>query len=154
MNEDVDAAELFHRLIDQTLQVLQLRDVGAHGQGAAAHAPHLLGDGLALLQRPAGGHDMGAKMAQSQRHGLAQAVPSAGDDDHLVLNTPCGVLKANDLFHVNLLCHSGVCLQTRQSPVGQAFQPAAALTGWKACPTSHATACPEHSASACYTRIG
>ncbi len=85
VDQDVDAAELAHRRVDQRLAVVGVRDVGALGHGAAAG---LLDDRARLLEAldaPGAERDVGAGLGEGLGETDPEAGGGAGDDRHLAL---------------------------------------------------------------------
>ncbi len=85
VHQHVDAPEGGGRLRHQPVDVLALRQVGHHAEGADALRPHLgLGLAQALLAAGAEG-DVTALLGQGKGDGAPDAAAGAGDDGRLVL---------------------------------------------------------------------
>ncbi len=99
VHQDVDAAQLAARLVDQALHLVGVGDVDDEGKGAAAEGADLLPDRIDVapahrllllrvrLRRAAGAGDgdVGALAGERQRYVAADAVVTsgAGDDSDL-----------------------------------------------------------------------
>src|SRR5690606_24617190 len=81
VDEDVDAAELVDRALDEPDDCFLVFDVGRHGEAAVAA---LLGDsrgrGFELVDGAAADDDAGAQLCELERGGIADAGRPAGDD--------------------------------------------------------------------------
>ena len=88
VDEDVQAAEVGDRRLDQAAQVLDLAHVGLDADDLVTEGLHLgLDLDLGLLVRDVVDHDVGAEPGQGQDHRLADAGVAAGHDGHLSLQT-------------------------------------------------------------------
>ena len=75
------AAKLAVDRLGNFCDLLRVCDVGLHGDGLAAQRadqPHCVGQGLCVA---ADDQQVGARLCEGQRDGLANALAAAGDDD-------------------------------------------------------------------------
>ena len=85
VDEDVDLAELLDGLVDDALAVLGNRDVGLHGDAAAAERLDALAGVLEAFDAARADRDVGAGLGQPLRERDAEPRRCAGHDRHLAV---------------------------------------------------------------------
>ena len=86
VDHDVEPAEGLHGLADEPLEVGHLADVGVDADRLVAQGGDLALEVLGgLLVGHVVDHDLGARLGEVQRHGLADAAVAAGDDGDLAV---------------------------------------------------------------------
>ncbi len=83
VDEHVDTTELGDGRVDERRALVPVADVAAHGQGPPAARADVGRDRLARVELAARDHDVGARVRETESHGAAETLATAGDDDDL-----------------------------------------------------------------------
>jgi hypothetical protein len=85
VDDDVDAAVLFHGALNEALDLRALRHVRL--QNRAVAEPELFGERFEPVDPPRAQNQLRAALRQQARRGLAEAAARSGDHDDLVFNS-------------------------------------------------------------------
>ena len=79
VDQKIDAAEALDGLLNQRLDLIDVANVGGHGQAANAGVDDLFGRPVQVLSVAAGDDDIGAKVGKGQGDTPTYAAPTAGN---------------------------------------------------------------------------
>ena len=97
VDQDVHAAQFFHRAVNHRLDLFEVLDVGLDREPLAPQGADLGCSALAQRRVAVGDYDIGAEAGERQRDPLANSLTAAGDDGNPVCQKRAGRIHVTSL---------------------------------------------------------